>query len=535
MPDAEPLRRLGGGRWETRDGRFRIEPQTGTWVVIDGDQTDDLGLPLVRGPFPSLTAARGAIALARGQATSISPLAAVVEASRATRKQPSGVVKRDEAPRRRARDPRRRLEEAAHAGADSVARADLEALRTITQAAVPAYLRDLRRLVDVDCGSYSKAGVDEVGTWVAERLVELGASVVGHANEDLGDTIVGTFEGDASGPCVLLLGHLDTVFDPGTVAQRPFTIRDGRAYGPGVCDMKAGLLTALYALDALRSVAVARAPGSAPGSDTSWLPVGRLVFIANPDEEIGSPASSAVIVEQAAHADAALVLEPARENGDIVSSRKGRLDMRLHVSGRAAHAGVRPEDGRSAVLEAAHLIVALHGLDRRIPGVSVNTGVVRGGTRPNVVAESATIEVDVRAGTRRDLKAVEAAIRRLVSAPTVDGVKSTVEVVSRHQPMERTGDTERLVRHAVGIAARLGFELGDTGTGGASDGNTTAGLGVPTIDGLGPVGGLAHAQGEYIELDSIVPRTVLLAGLLDAIAGDPSLRTRPGDQVTAPR
>jgi glutamate carboxypeptidase len=412
----------------------------------------------------------------------------------------------------------------------------LEALNGTLEATLPAYLRDLRRLVDVDSGTYSKAGVDELGGWVARRLEELGSSVERHANAELGDTIVGTFERNAPGPSVLLIGHLDTVFDAGTAGQRPFVIRDGRAYGPGVSDMKAGLLTGLYALAALRNGATAPSAKDVPPSDAAWLPVARLVFIANPDEEIGSPVSTPVITEHAMGADVALVLEPARENGDIVSSRKGRLDLGLQVRGRAAHAGVRPEDGRSAVLEAAHKIVALHALAGRSPGVSVNVGVVRGGTRPNVVAESTSLGVDVRAVTRRDLEAAESEIRAIASVSSVEGVSTTLEVMSRHWPLERTKASEWLVRLAGDVAAGLGFEVHDAATGGASDGNTTAGLGVPTIDGLGPVGGLAHSADEYLEVDSIVPRTALLAGLLTAIGADPQLtRERPEARGPAAR
>jgi glutamate carboxypeptidase len=258
--------------------------------------------------------------------------------------------------------------------------------------------------------------------------------------------------------------------------------------------------------------------------------VARLVFIANPDEEIGSPASTAVILEHAAHADIALVLESARANGDIVSSRKGHLTLRIDILGRAAHAGVEPEKGRSAVLEAAHKIVALHGLDGRYPGVSVNAGVVRGGTRPNIVPDRASIEVDVRATERRHLEAVEAAIRAVAETSTVSDTSGKVEVTSRHWPMERTEASGRLVERAVELAAELGFALGEAATGGASDGNTTAGAGVPTIDGLGPVGGLDHGPEEYLELDSIVPRTTLLAAVLVSIGRRPIPRgdIRPG-------
>ena len=404
-----------------------------------------------------------------------------------------------------------------------VTASELDDLRAATERALPDYLRDLERLVNVDCGSYTKAGVDEVGRWAEQRLKDLGASVVRHANADLGDTIVGTFVRDEGGPSVLLIGHLDTVFDPGTAAARPFAIRDGRAYGPGVSDMKAGLLTGLYALGSLRAVDTGEPsrPGSAAG--TSWLPVGRLVFVVNPDEEIGSPVSTPIITEHAAGADAALVLEAARENGDIVSARKGQMDLRLDIRGRSAHAGVEPEKGRSAILEAAHKIVALHDLNGRFPGVTVNAGVVSGGTRPNIVAESASIEVDVRAVERAQLESVEAAIKSIADTSTVPDVSTTIELVSRHWPMERTTASGRLVEHVAQVASQMGFELRDVATGGASDGNTTAGLGVPTIDGLGPIGGLDHAPTEYVDVASIVPRTTLLAGLLRSIGRDPLL------------
>jgi glutamate carboxypeptidase len=192
----------------------------------------------------------------------------------------------------------------------------------------------------------------------------------------------------------------------------------------------------------------------------------------------------------------------------------------------AAHAGVQPERGRSAILEAAHKTISLDGLTGRAPGVTVNVGVIRGGTRPNVVAEDALLEIDVRADRREDLESVEAAIREIAASSTDPDVTTRVELVSRHWPMERTEASQRLVNHAVDAAAALGFELRDAATGGVSDGNTTGGVGVPTLDGLGPIGGHAHAAGEYVELDSIVPRTILLAALLTALGGDPALPTR---------
>ncbi|MFI5255584.1 MAG: M20 family metallopeptidase, partial [Candidatus Limnocylindrales bacterium] len=368
--------------------------------------------------------------------------------------------------------------------AGDVADTELRALRDAVQEELPAYLEDLATLVNIDCGSYTKAGVDQVGRWTARFLERLGASVEIRPDERLGDTVVATLHGRKGAPRALLIGHLDTVFDPGTARQRPFRVSSGRAYGPGVTDMKSGLLGGLYALIALRA---------ASDDDDVWLPFEELVFIANPDEEIGSPVSTPAIRAAALEADVAFVLECARANGDIVSSRKGSLDLRLTVTGRAAHAGVEPEKGTSAVLEAAHQTIALHALNGRWPGVTCNVGVVRGGTRPNVVAEEAVLEVDLRSPTRADLEAAEAAIRAICAAPTVAGVSTKVDEAGRHWPMEKLAASGRLVDHATSLARRLGFELHDAATGGASDANTTAGLGVATLDGLGPVGGLDHS------------------------------------------
>jgi glutamate carboxypeptidase len=223
--------------------------------------------------------------------------------------------------------------------------------------------------------------------------------------------------------------------------------------------------------------------------------------------------------------DACLVLECARAIGDIVSSRKGNIGLTITVTGRAAHAGVEPEKGRSAILEAARIVTELHALNGRWPGVTVNAGVITGGTRPNVIAERCTLEVDCRAVTRNALVEAEAAIRAACEPRTVPDVTVDIREDGRHWPMEKLERSGRLVGHAIGLAAAMGFELRDAATGGASDANTTAGMGVPTIDGLGPVGGLDHSPGEYLEVDSIVPRTVLLAALIAAIGRDPEVRT----------
>jgi len=390
--------------------------------------------------------------------------------------------------------------------------AELDSLRAHLSADLPRYLANLERLVNIDCGSYTPVGVNAVGRWTGDFLAELGAAVEFRPDPAgrLGDTVVATFTGQAGGSRVLMIGHLDTVFDPGTAAARPFRLEDGIAHGPGVTDMKSGLLAGLYALKALIG-------------ERGGVPFEHLVFVANPDEEIGSPSSTTHIRAIAQTVDVALVLECARANGDIVSSRKGILDVRLLVHGRAAHAGVEPEKGRSAIREAARIVTDLHELNGRWPGVTVNVGVIGGGTRPNVVPDQCALEVDLRAVSHAALEEVEAEVRRIAEATEVEDTSVEFEAMARWWPMEKLDRSGRLVEHAQAVASALGFELRDAATGGASDANTTSGMGVPSLDGLGPIGGGDHSPAEYLDLDSIVPRTTLLAGLLLAIAADPEV------------
>lgn len=390
-------------------------------------------------------------------------------------------------------------------------------LRAFADGALPAFLSDLERLVNIDCGTYSKAGVDEVGRWFQEQATELGAVLTIHPNEALGDTIVATLDGRAGGGHCLVIGHTDTVFPDGTAGERPFAIADGNATGPGVNDMKAGLLAGVYGLRALRTLATAEAGHALTSSE--WLPFERLTFVANPDEEIGSPQSTPVIRDAAESADVCFVLESARANGDIVSARKGIGDYIVQIDGRAAHAGVEPEKGRSAIVEAAHKTLELTALNGRWPGVTVNVGVIGGGTRPNVVAEHCELEIDLRASARTDMELAENAITEICMRSIVPDVVTTVNRRHRWFPMEKGPQTARLAADAIGLAQRLGFDLHDASTGGASDANTTSGMGVPTLDGLGPVGGLDHAPGEYTEIDSIAPRVALLAALLLSASG----------------
>ncbi|HEX7171344.1 MAG TPA: M20 family metallopeptidase [Candidatus Limnocylindria bacterium] len=384
---------------------------------------------------------------------------------------------------------------------------ELDALRRIIDARLPRFMAELETMVNIDCGSYTAGGVNRIADLVVTALHGLGATVerIPHASTGgataLGDLVIGRIEGD--GPHTLLIGHMDTVFEAGTAAERPFRVQGDRALGPGVTDMKAGLLAGLHAVAALREA------GARPA----------VTFLANPDEEIGSPFSTPFIQELAPQHDVVLVLECARANGDIVSARKGVADYHLALTGRAAHAGVEPEKGRSAILEAAHQVLVLHALNGHWPTVTVNAGVIHGGTRPNVVAERCELQIDLRAATREAFDAAAAEVERLAASPTVADIHSDLRRIASHPPMEKSEASARLVASAVAIAAELGFGLRDAATGGASDANTTAALGVPTIDGLGPVGGDDHSVDEWLDLSSIVPRTSLLAGLIDRIGG----------------
>jgi glutamate carboxypeptidase len=370
------------------------------------------------------------------------------------------------------------------------------------------FIDDLHAMVNVDCGSYTPEGVNriadtcqqkfEANGWKAERIPH----VPDPGQQQLGDLVIGRLTG-SGGPRILMVGHMDTVFDPGTAAERPFRIDGDRAFGPGVSDMKGGLLTGFFAVEALQ----------AEGVDA----FGSITYICNPDEEIGSPFSRSFIREAAKEADAAFVLEGARENGDIVSARKGVSDYRVEISGRSAHAGVEPERGRSAILEAAHKVIALHGLNDRWPGVTVNAGVIAGGTRPNVVAEHCSIHVDVRSPHEETLAEAEAEVERIASSHTVPDIQATASAGTWHRPMEKNEGGARLVALAVDVARELGFALQDATTGGASDANTTSSAGTPSLDGLGPIGGDDHSSREWIDLTSVVPRIALLAGILSRL------------------
>ncbi|NOZ28841.1 MAG: M20 family metallopeptidase [Chloroflexi bacterium] len=361
------------------------------------------------------------------------------------------------------------------------------------------YMADLRELVEFDSGSHNKAGVDRAATIMAGHLESIGCQVERIPLTDYGDCVVGRLRGNGR-LRLLLLGHLDTVYPDGTAAQRPLRIEGNRAYGPGVADMKSGLLTGVYALRALR--------------EAGFEDFEEIAFFCNSEEEVGSPASRRLYTPLANRADAAFVLESARADGSIVTERKGGGTIRVRVLGRAAHAGVEPEKGASAILELAHLIVAAHRLNGVRPGTTVNVGVARGGTRSNVVPDHAEAAIDVRIMSVEDQEAVWAGLHAEAMHPTVPGTQVILSSRGFTPPMPRTPATALLAKLAQAEARQLGFTLTEASTGGRSDGNFCAAGGTPVLDGLGPIGGDDHSPREYLEVDSIVPRTALLAGLI---------------------
>jgi glutamate carboxypeptidase len=321
-------------------------------------------------------------------------------------------------------------------------------------------------------------------------------TVPGHAT---GDHLLAIPAGRARHmPCQLLLGHLDTVWPVGTVAQRPFEERDDRYVGPGAFDMKAGLVQAMYALRALRAL--------------SLVPTVTPVLLVNADEEIGSPSSAPWIQRLARLAVRAYVLEPAfGPSGALKTARKGVGQFTVRVIGRAAHAGIDPAAGVSAILELSHQIQRLFALNDPEHGVTVNVGTIDGGLRPNVVAPEASAIVDVRVPSEAAGRRVEAAIRAL--APVQPGITIEVEGGIERPPMEATPRNQRLWQTARSAGAALGLSLEQAAVGGASDGNLTSQY-TATLDGLGPVGDGAHAVDEYVERGRLAERAALLALLV---------------------
>jgi glutamate carboxypeptidase len=356
----------------------------------------------------------------------------------------------------------------------------------------------IEALVRLESPSTDKAAVDRCGAVLAGMLRAAGAEVDVLSQPERGNHLRGRLAGE--GRPVLLLGHFDTVWPIGTLERMPLR-RDGdRLHGPGAFDMKAGIAMALTAVDALRATGTPHPP---------------ITMLWTTDEEIGSGTSRETIETEARASAAVLVLEPALPGGGLKTARKGCGEFELTVHGVAAHAGLDPGKGASAIHELAGQIAAIERLQDLPRGISVNVGIVSGGSRPNVVAEEARATIDVRAPTREAAAALEAAFRGL--HPARPGTRLTVRGGFERPPMERTALVTGLFARASQVASSLGRDLAEGAAGGGSDGNFTAAAGVPTLDGLGAIGDGAHAAHEYVDVAALPWRAALVAGLLASL------------------
>ena len=363
----------------------------------------------------------------------------------------------------------------------------------------PQLIKRMGELVAVESPSNSKAGVDQAQSLFAAWAAAAGGKVRRYRHKDFGDSVSVTFRPKQSRePAIMLLGHLDTVWELGTLARMPWRVTRDRISGPGVLDMKAGVVMALTAIESLSELGLLKRP---------------VTVLLHGDEEVGSPASRSLTEELARKVESVYVLEPAQgESGAYKTARKAVGLYRLSVTGKAAHSGVDFEQGQSAILELARQIQVLQEHTDLARGITVNPGVIGGGTGSNVIAAEAWMEIDVRVARMRDVAKVDRSLRAM--KPVNKACKVTVSGGMNRPPMERTLGTVSLFRRAQQMGKLLGIPLEEAATGGGSDGNFTSALGIPTLDGMGAVGAGAHAAHEHIVRKHLAPRTALLAAML---------------------
>src|SRR5579862_438836 len=364
-----------------------------------------------------------------------------------------------------------------------------------------AVVQTIREFVEVESPSDAKVAGDRMGAILASKFETLGGRATVHRAEDYADNIQIDFPGREGVKPVLLLGHFDTVYPLGTLAKMPCHLTSGRLHGPGVLDMKSGIALMFYAIEALKA----------------WhgtLPRPITVFLVS-DEEVGSSSSRKITEALAKKSAAVLVLEPAAGlRGAVKTARKGVGEYLVKVEGVAAHAGLDPGKGHSAVVELARQITSIATLNDLKQGISVNPGVIRGGTRTNVIAAEAIVEIDVRIKSASQAKHLDRKIRGL--RPFDKRCKLSIEGGINRFPMERTAGVAALYKKAQAISKQLDWKLEEAAVGGGSDGNFTAGIGIPTLDGLGGVGEGAHAVHEYIVISELPRRALLLAGMIES-------------------
>lgn len=367
----------------------------------------------------------------------------------------------------------------------------------------PAMQAALATLVDIDSNSHDKAGTDRVAQAMLGWLRDADIEGEHRADPDAGDALLVRLCGAVpTAAPVLLMGHRDTVFPTGTVAQRPWRVDGDRAYGPGVSDMKSGLVLQCFVLMALKRLP--RLPFPVLGLFTA-------------DEEIGSQRGRIAIETHARGARAAFNAEPGRVSGNLVTARKGGATFAIDVTGRAAHSGVNHADGASAIETLARKVQALHALTDYTAGVTANVGLITGGMSTNTVAPSAQAKLDLRFCSLQQRESMFERVKAIVDAPGVPGTESRLTQTSEFLPLEPQWSSELMKRYQSS-AARVGFAVDGEFTGGCSDAGFTASLGIPTLCGVGPVGGRAHTDGEYCCLDTLVPRAQALVGTILSLA-----------------
>jgi glutamate carboxypeptidase len=359
-------------------------------------------------------------------------------------------------------------------------------------------LRCLRQAVEIESPSNSKPGVDRLARFLTEEFRQCAGKVRLLKHPVAGSAISAEFwAGKLNQKPILLLGHLDTVWETGTLAQMPFRVRGGRAFGPGILDMKSGIVIGLWAIRALQALGIS--------------PASPIHFFLNSDEEVSSVAFRRELLAKARGARAVLVLEPAAANGALKTARKGVGEFKITVHGRSAHAGVNPAAGVNAISELTRQLITVESMARPRQGLTLNVGRIEGGTRSNVVPERATAWIDVRIPRLQDQTVIEGKIYNL--RPYHPESQLEIEGGINRPPLERKM-AAALFRKARALGRAMGMDVTETSTGGGSDGNFTAALGVPTLDGLGAVGDGAHARHEHILIPELPRRAALLAGLL---------------------
>ncbi|MGE0849621.1 MAG: M20 family metallopeptidase [Hyphomicrobiaceae bacterium] len=360
-----------------------------------------------------------------------------------------------------------------------------------------AMLALLTEVVNMDSGSYDKAGVDAVGKRFVRFFEEQGLLATVQPHETFGNAIhIRLDDRPTNERPIVLMGHRDTVFPKGEAGRRPFRIEGSRAYGPGVCDMKAGLVMNAFVLAAFKRFGGAPAP---------------LAGLITSDEEIASPSSRPIIERVGREARCVLNSEPGRPSGNVVTARKGGVFLAFEITGKAAHSGGNFDKGISAIGEMAHKIVAMHKLTDQPRGITVNVGLVKGGQSVNTTAPSAEGQIDLRYVKPEQRSAMLAALQEIIDSPAVPGTTARLEIKGEFLPVTQTPQAEELFSCYQAAAADAGLKVAGEFTGGCADSGFTAAVGCPTLCGVGPVGGSAHTPEEYLEVDSVVPRAQAMA------------------------